>query len=531
MLLDITECDGTRLRADLCLIGCGAAGITLARELAGGPLSVVVLEGGGTRIEESSQELNECEVVGLAHDGTSSGRIRVFGGASKCWAGQALPLLDIDFARRNWVPHSGWPITRAELEPYYVRAFRLLDLRPFLPEASGGEHSRLSYSPRFSPDLMISFASSFSKRPDFAAEHRDALNKARNVRIVLHANVTELRPDGAGSTVVTAHARSLDGRTVVVEADTFVVCAGAIESPRLLLSSDRSVDGGLGNSQDLVGRYFQDHPGLTIGTVAPVDRKRTHSTFRTRRVRGIRYQPLFSASEDLQRREKLLNVGGSVLFDTSERNETVNAGKAIFTALRERRFGSDERAAFRAVIRRPGPLVAAAGRYFVMRQPALDTSGPARLTLSGEQAPNPESRVYLSNERDALGMRRVVLDWRLTPLELSTWRRFAVVAASELERTGFGRVNLDAFELPEDPGELSGRVIDNLHHIGTARMAADPSEGVVDHNCRVFGMTNLYVASSAVFPTGGFSNPTLTIIALAIRLADHLRSLDGRASR
>lgn len=515
------------MRADLCMIGCGAAGIALARELAGSPISVVILEGGGTQIEEPSQELNECEVVGLDHDGTLTGRFRVLGGATRRWAGQAIPLLDIDFERRSWIPHSGWPITRAELEPYYVRAFRLLGIEPFLLSGSNGERSPVEYSPPFRSDLMVPFASRFSLQPDLAAAYGDLLTKARNIRVVLHANVTELRADDAGSSVVTAHARSLAGRTVSVEADKFVVCGGGIESARLLLASDRQIDGGMGNSHDLVGRFFQDHPGLSVGTVVPVDPKRTHSTFRPRRVRGIRYQPLFVASEDLQRRERLLNTAGAVLFDTSNRNDAISAGKVIYGALRERRWGPDARAAAKVVLRRPGPFVAAAWRYFALRQPALDTAGSPRLALGGEQAPNPESRVYLSAERDVLGMRRIVLDWRLSPLEISTWRRFAEVAASELERTGLGRVDLDAFELPDDPRELSGRVVDGMHHMGTARMAATASDGVVDPDCRVFGMANLYVASSAVFPTGGSSNPTLTIIALAIRLADRLRSLHG----
>jgi choline dehydrogenase-like flavoprotein len=122
-----------------------------------------------------------------------------------------------------------------------------------------------------------------------------------------------------------------------------------------------------------------------------------------------------------------------------------------------------------------------------------------------------------------------VLQWRLTNQEVRTWRRFAEVAAGELERGGFGRVALDDFRLPDDPDDLSGIVIDAGHHIGTTRMAHDPTRGVVDKDCRVFGVSNLYIASSAVFPTGGFSNPTLTIVALAIRLADRLRGHDRQA--
>jgi choline dehydrogenase-like flavoprotein len=214
-----------------------------------------------------------------------------------------------------------------------------------------------------------------------------------------------------------------------------------------------------------------------------------------------------------------------VLFDTPERNYPIAAGKVLYRAARNRHFGKEERDAVRTVVRRPSPLLAASGRHFILRQPALDTSGAPYLVVAGEQTPNPDSRVLLSPNRDILGVRRVVLDWRLTHAEVASWRRLAEIAASELERLEFGLVDFDDFELPDDPVELSGHVVDANHHMGTARMASARSDGVVDSDTRVFGTANLYLASSAVFPTSGFSNPTLTIIALAIKLADHLKKL------
>ena len=525
MLTDIADCNDSRLRADVCIVGAGAAGITLACELEESKLSVVVLEAGGAEVEPALQELNRCEIAGLANGGSSAGRFRAFGGTTRRWAGQALPLSEMDFRPRHWVPYSGWPISRADLDPYYIRAAAVLGIDAFLPPGSNGESSPLKYAPSFEPGLLVPFVSRFSPHPDLARKYGDRLIAASTIRIVLHATVTELLTDEATTCVVAARARSMSGRSIEVEANTFVVCAGGIETARLLLVSDRYTDGGLGNDNDLVGRFFQDHPGLRVGAITPVNGRRVRRTFRPRRVRGIRYQPLFRASDELQLDEELLNVGGGVLFDTPERNYPIAAGKILYRAARNRHFGKEERDAVRTVVRRPSPLLAASARHFILRQPALDTSGAPYLVVAGEQTPNPDSRVLLSPNRDILGVRRVALDWRLTHAEVASWRRLAEIAASELERLEFGLVDFDDFELPDDPTELSGHVVDANHHMGTARMASARSDGVVDSDTRVFGTANLYLASSAVFPTSGFSNPTLTIIALAIKLADHLKQL------
>jgi choline dehydrogenase-like flavoprotein len=519
MILDIEDCDATTLQADVCVVGSGAAGITVASALAHSSFSLVVLEAGGTTIEPAAQALYRSEIAGLEHGGIHELRFRVFGGTTTRWAGQALPLMDIDLQARTWIPSSGWPIARGDLEPYYQRACELLEIPAFLPSGSNGEQSPIEYSPGFDPARMVALVSRFSPRPNFASSHGARLASRTNVRVVLRANVTELVTDAAATCVALARARGLSGREIAVRAGVFVVCAGGIETPRILLASDRHAPGGVGNGNDLVGRCFQDHPGVEVGPIRGGDRRRTRKVFRPRRIRGVRYQPLFRVSERLQREEALLNMGGAALYPMSR---SLQAGKVAFRSLRERRLDAEARGAWREVVRNPFPTASAAGRYFVLRQPALDTSGVAVLTVGGEQAPNRDSRVYLSAQVDALGMRKLVLDWRLTTAEIRSWQRFAEVAAGELERCGYGSVELERFRLPEDPDDLSGIAVDLGHHIGTTRMATDPSRGVVDRDCRVFGMANLYLASSSVFPTGGFSNPTLTIMALALRLADHV---------
>jgi choline dehydrogenase-like flavoprotein len=349
---------------------------------------------------------------------------------------------------------------------------------------------------------------------------RDLAGK-RNVSIVLRANVMEVVPDAAESCILALRVRGGSSREIIVRADYFVLCAGGIESARLLLASDRRAENGVGNGNDLVGRYFQDHPGVIVGPIHGTDRSRTRSTFRPRRIKGVRYQPLFRASDRLQIDRALLNVGGSIIWPPSR---SIEAAKDIFRAVHARNVSADTKRAVGEVAKHPVAAARAAGRYFVLRQPAIETSGAPILTVGGEQRPNRDSRVYLGTKCDELGMRRVVLDWRLTEHELETWRGFTAVMAEQIELAGYGTVMLDEFNLPDDPAALAGMVIDAGHHMGTTRMATDDSHGVVDSDCRVFGVENLFIVSSSVFPTSGFSNPTLTIMALAIRLADLLKS-------
>jgi choline dehydrogenase-like flavoprotein len=521
MIREIEATDPS-MRADVCIVGSGAAGLTLAQALDGSGLRVVVLESGRWTIDERTQRLYRSDVVGLAHKGIHELRFRVLGGTTKRWAGQALPLSELDLAEREWVASSGWPVSVAELRRGYARASELLGIRPFPADAADAWPSALPAPPAFDPRLVVPTFSQFSPRPDFAAAHEEQLGASRNVDIVLGANVTELISDPAATEVHAARAYSLGGRRLDVEADIFVVCCGGIETARLLLASDRYSDGGLGNGHDLVGRFFQDHPGFLVGPVVAARSGPLRETFSPQRDGPIKLLPLFAAAESLQRQERLLHASGTVMFHLTQ-SPAIDAGKLVFRAMRRPELRAPARKALRVAARDPMPLARAAGRHFLLGRPVEDTSATPMLGIGCEQAPNPDSRVYLSDQADELGMRRAVLDWRLTEQEIRSCRRFQEVVATEFERLRLGRVDADRFRLPDDPAELSGLVIDAGHHMGTTRMADDPSRGVVDADCRVFGIGNLHVASSSVFPTSGFSNPTFTLLALCLRLADALR--------
>jgi choline dehydrogenase-like flavoprotein len=542
VITDIGEIENGRLTGDVCVVGAGAAGVTIARELDSTGLRVLVLEGGARGVDERTQSLYRSEVVGLAHHGIHTMRFRTFGGTTTRWPGEVLPLFDLDFEHRDWVPDSGWPVGRDELDAYYRRASESLSVPTFPRRLADAWPGALPPAPAFDQGRVTPFFSEHAPQPDFARAYGRQLALSEDVEVVLAANVVELVADQATSYVQAARARSLDGVEVEVDAGFFVVCCGGIDSARLLLASDRYSEGGLGNGNDLVGRYFQDHPGLRVGPIEPSD-DQVRETFSPRRERGVKFQPRFAASEQLQRKERLLGTCGEVLFDAPDsgpavarprsvvrESRSIEAGKSLVQALRRRERPPNLAFSLGAIARDPGPLLRAGARYFLLGRPALDTSGTPVLTMSCEQAPNPHSRAYLAASRDELGMRRVALDWQLSEQEVQACRRFAEVAAAEFERLGFGRVDLDSFELPDDPAELSGRVVDRGHHMGTTRMAADPQNGVVDADCKVFGLDNLYLGSCGVFPTSGSTNPTFTLIALCIRIADTIRQRAGAAA-
>jgi choline dehydrogenase-like flavoprotein len=413
------------------------------------------------------------------------------------WAGQALPLEELDFAARDWVADSGWPISLAQLEPYYRRAGALMHL----PDVSYGEPgwpAGLPLPP--ASDEMCRRFSTFSPTPNFATAHRARLDRAGNVTVLLHANARTLLMREDGAAVDGIQIASLGGRSGRVRARRYVICCGGVETPRLLLAS-----GGVGNDHDLVGRFFQEHVHVKVPVLA-AGRRAIARTFHSKRLGGVRHFAKLSASPDLQRRERILAVGADLCYDAD--------ANVALRALKDR--------AWLATARHSVQLGAAAYGRFVRRQKASEGFGTMYFCVQTETAPRRESRVSLDRRRDAIGMPRAVVDWRVEAEELRTAELFAGRLDALLRTHGLG--HLERLPLERNLERLSERVAGGCHHTGTARMAGDPRTGVVDRNCRVFGVENLFIAGGAVFPTSGWSNPTLTLLALGYRLADRLKA-------
>ena len=508
MLRDAREVpDGTVLDTDVCVVGAGAAGITLARELARAPLRVTVLESGGLTPDRRTQRLLRARSVGLPYFPLHWIRTAALGGTTDQWGGQCRPLDEIDFEVRAEIPWSGWPFGRRELLPCYERAQAICQLGPFAYDADAWRDPARPALP-LRGDRARTSIFQLSPPTRFGVAYREDLARAPRVGVYLHAAATLLETTPGGDAVKHVRVACLRGPRFRVSARLVVLAAGGIETPRLLLLSNDARPAGLGNAHDLVGRCFIEHLHRDSGLLE-LDDARLAALYEPHLAGSTCIKAVLALSEDTLRREGLLSY--SALLDT-------RASAAVRRTMR----WLPEGVAWRLRTRRARRL-----------RPCLPSPAPALARRSAvtrtvhtrmEQAPNPDSRVTLGDERDELGRRRARLDWRLTALDKQSMRRAVAILGEEVTRAGVGRWRAG---LDEDDGIWREPPHGGHHHMGTTRMHRDPRRGVVDADGRVHGTTNLYVAGPSVFPTVGHANPMLTIVALALRLADHLRARLG----
>jgi choline dehydrogenase-like flavoprotein len=497
MLIDANEVeDGALVRTDLCVIGAGAAGITLARALAGPELDVVLVESGGLTREAESDALQEAVNLDARYPIAAS-RSRVFGGSTSHWGGLCLPLDADDFRPHSWVADSGWPLQRADLEPYYAQALPIIDL-PRIYRAADVRVDEEMHPPLLGAADAAFVPLVWLKSPPtrMGTKYRDEVTRSDHLRCYVHATASELIPSRYGNRIERLEVRTLGGRGVRVVARDYVLAAGGIENARLLLLSDSVLDRGIGNQHDLVGRCFMDHLNQVVGAMTLVSSGGSTSFqeehVMERRLHGVDASQFgFATTAALRAEHRLLACS----LNAVPSQEPDPSAAAVEDLLAGPGGGASEGVR--------------TGRRYVLYTVA-------------EQTPNRESRVFLRPERDPLGLRKVAVDLRITPADTRSVRRSLELFGSALARTGHGRVRI------RDVDDAAWHVLAG-HHMGTTRMADDPGRGVTDRDGKVHGVANLHVAGSSLFPTGGFANPTLTIVALALRQAARLRAGAPRA--
>jgi choline dehydrogenase-like flavoprotein len=496
---------GEQFDADVCIIGAGAAGIAIAREWVGIRQSVVLLESGGFAPDAETQALYSGEATGnvLANSDTylSRSRLRYFGGSTNHWGGICRPMDPLDLETRPWVADSGWPFARSELEPFYRRAIRLVQVPGFGYDIES-EH------PRNRPPLALGRGEAletavvhFSPPTRFGQRYRDDVVSAENISLHLYANALELQTSPDGERIEAVRVGCLAGPRYRVRARVFVLATGGIENARLLLASNRKRTSGLGNERDLVGRFFMDHVsmrGARAGFTLPFSAMRLYRPGNDG-ARAARSLGLFTLREAVQREHALLAMTVRLLrvpwADVGAAERAVVSGARAIDAL--------DRSA-------PPACDSLESDAFV-----------ADFQVIAEPSPQRDSRVTLGSDRDALGLPIARVDWRVAAGDYSSIARSLELMAIEFGRHARGRVRPNV-------GMSAGRLFpltDGFsHHMGTTRMHDDAARGVVDPSCRVHSLANLFVAGSSVFPTAGAEGTTtLTLLALALRLADHLK--------
>jgi choline dehydrogenase-like flavoprotein len=503
----------------VCIVGGGPAGIALALRLARNPEArVCVLETGGLEYEPSSQALARADVVGTPYYPLHETRVRALGGSSWSWGGISTPLDAMAFESRPWVPGGGWPIRQADLEPYLDDALTLCGIDHEQRRRTDEDTAERFEAAGLDPTRVAPVSVYFSRPVRFGPAYRDQLEALPNLRVYLHTTVTGLVANGGS--IVEARASS-KGVTIGVKAGSYVLSGGGVENPRLLLAS------GLGG--DATGRFFMEHP-----RVLNRYRIRRGNTPLGRLVGGgasgtLRFFRL-ALADAAQRADGLLTQHVNLQFGyVGQLSHQWPAVRRIVIATRppwnESPFYQD--AGGGRLRLRPGDFVTA------MRRPDLAfLSGIGAATerpflrrflevwSAVEQEPDPRNHVELLAERDALGVPRVRVHWNVGGNEEQTYRKGLAIVLAELAKVepGIAQASLDE----EDP--WPSQIVGNWHHEGTTRMSDDPAQGVVDRDCRVHGSDNLFVAGSSVFPASGSTSPTVTILQLSLRLADHLSS-------
>ncbi len=497
--------------AGIVIAGAGAAGILLAVKLGEAGHRVLLLESGHFQPDDDRQALNTLVETGKPFGNALWHRKRILGGTTTAWGGQSLPFSPLDFESRDWVPDSGWPIRHADLEPWYrtANAFMGVDEWDYAKDL----FDRLDCpDPGFASQTADYHFSKWAPEPNFLQRHRRSLESRVTVLYNAHLTRIDLAESGRVQGIELANFRG-ERRTLAVR--TLVLATGGIEANRTLLLNRHQHASGLGNHAGWLGRGFMEHPCIDAGRIVPRSPRFFQARFAPHYHRLRRYSVRLSASADWQRRHRLLNVSAGILFTyASPDDDPFAAARRFFrpAAGSAARFRTQH---LRAMASGMGALLGGGFLY----KPGAD----ARLTLMLEQEPSAQSYIRLADRMDRFDRPQAEVHWQMSDLCWRTAATFTADLSRELARLDLGTAELaPPFAPAADARPPSSYFQDVNHHMGGTRMSALPDAGVVNPNLQVWHVPGLYVCAASTFPTGSHSNPTLTLLALAARLADHL---------
>jgi len=509
MHIDARDLDNNSIiEGDICIVGAGAAGISMAMEWNHSKHKVILLEGGGFEYDDRVQELYTGKTTGIPYFPLKAIRLHYFGGTTGHWAGFCSTFDEIDFKKRDWVPHSGWPINRKDLDPFYARAHPIIDLGPYEYDAAYWMKQYPNSKPLpLDEKIVWNKMWQFSPPTRFGTKYRDAIVQSKNIHLYTYANVVDIRANDPVTAIREVTVKNYAGKQHTIKAKYFVLACCSVQNARLLLASNQQTAKGLGNDHDLVGRFFMEHLEMKSAELwlAQPDALQFYmwETLGTTKPRAE-----LAISEAQQAEHKILN-GTASLVPLSQGRKS----RAFIDMYRNEKNKTDF-GQFRDTSQHVDPKDAPKDLSYMLH---------TRI----EQSPNPNSRVTLDTEKDSLGMPRASLNWDLIPLEKRSMRKIYEIIGQELGRASKGRIRLLDYLREEQDMTWPKSTGGGWHHMGTTRMSSDPKQGVVDADCKIHSLNNLFVAGSSCFATAAAPNPTLTLIALTLRLSDHVKKLMG----
>jgi hypothetical protein len=514
VIVDFFTDDNVAYDADLCIIGGGIAAYTLLSALSDTSMRVIVVERGGMKPGPDQESEKACHVSGHSFTGHLEGRYFGLGGTSEYWGGQALPLEEFDLTKKEWIDFSGWPISLEEISPYYPDAEKLFQVDPIAYSTDVFELRSLAPLPWNQSTIKLHF-SKWSPRPNFKPNLLDAYSSAARTSILLNAVVSSLEFDANNKEVTHIQIQSHSGKRGTIKATAFVLAAGGIENARILQVSSTLP----GNKW--IGRMFQDHPTAQVATIHPTDMHSLQRYFGYFFKGRTRCLPRLSLTAEAQREKRMLAATAFIQFLPKE-GSLFEAMKPVYRELSRLKFPSysNIKTLFGA-LRKIGEVFPMLKAYWGGGYIYVPNSIP-RLTIMLEQSPDVDSYVGLSSALDRYGMQVSDIHWQIPDTTIDTLKEFCAMLENEFSRLSLGHIEWDPW-INQDNKTIKAHLIDAYHHMGTTRMSTSDASGVVDENCRMHGTGNVYVAGSSVFPTSGHSNPTLTFMALALRLGQHLK--------
>lgn len=499
--------DGSILSADVCIIGAGPAGIAIAYAFAGHNARVICLESGGIEAEDRAQQLNEGAFIGSSYKGLRGTRHRQVGGTACIWntplngdvGAKYVPLDCCDFETRSEGIYPGWPIDRADIDLFYERAQSFCGLGPFTYDGSDWCKADETFD---LPDQRVRRAVYQFGPSSAITDHRlGQVCASENTDLLFNATACALTLRGAKRSSATVSVKTFSGGRLTVEARFAIIAGGAIENARLLMVSREPGKEAPGDSHGWLGRCFMEHPRDYSLSLAP------------------RGSDIFALAGffDRHRADDGTIIAGRLACDphTIIGQDLPNASLTILPLLRPSGLPSRLFEPVTRRVRRWLDLSVPAGHgWSEVTRPERHYIG-LRFILNVEQWPHKDNHIRLGNDRDQFGVPKPEVHWHWRASDQKKLSRVRAVFAEALQAADIGEVRIRDDSKPDPSAH---------HHAGTTRMHTDYRLGVVDSDCRVHETDNLYVAGASVFPTAGYANPTLTTVALALRLADHLKT-------
>lgn len=536
------------IETDICIVGAGAAGIPLALEFEQTITKVLLLESGDFKEEKETQDLYSGSVSNKAmHSPPDKYRQRRFGGSTTIWGGRCVPFDPIDFEKRSYIPHSGWPITAGDLADFYPKANNYLEAGYYCYDARNAFNP--APKPMFEGFISSAFSTDgierFSCPTDLGKRYRHRFTQSSNIDLLLNANVIAIELNNPGTEVDFLQVATLNGNAFKVKAKFYILAIGGIETTRLMLASNSIHKHGIANHNDILGRFYMCHIAGNVGRlkingatnkvhhgyeISPEGiycRRRIQLTAEKQKELGVSNMVArlhFPKITDPSHKSGILSglfmAKNFVSYEYGKRLKDDEEDTLKLKAKHFLNILTDPFNTFKFLLHWLTKRTLAERKFPSVILP--NKSNQFSLEIHAEQIPNKNSRIYLTSEKDALGMPKIYVDWQYLAEDVEAVKKTLKLFSEEITKNEIGNFEFDADNLETELmrfGAYGG------HHIGTTRMGNDSETSIVNKDCRVHGVSNLYIASSSVFPTSSQANPTLTITAIALRLASHIRTM------